>query len=119
MTSLENTRNWSMMAHISATIGQVLLPTFGFLGPVLIWVLRHKDPEVVRHARRALIFQGAMWAASWIIGIVAGMSCMFWFLGFFAVVPWLAGLIIPVIAGMRAQSGDPHSYPITDALFDR
>ena len=117
MSNASLTRSWSMAAHLAATGAQIVLPTLGFIGPALIWVLQYDNPTVVRHARQALVFQLAMMAGAWLIATIAGMSCLFWWAGVLGVVPWVMGLVFPVVAAARVQSDEHWSYPITGAIL--
>jgi len=109
-------RNWSALAHLSGGIIMFLGPSFGFVGPGLVWLIHQDNPNVVGHARDAFKFQVAMTAAIWLCGLLgAATSCfligpIFWLIGF---IPWLLGVGAPVLAAHRVNNGERYGYPIT------
>jgi len=123
MTQLSTeSRNWSMLAHFSAALAQLLLPSFGFLGPLLVWLLKRKDADVAHHARQAFAFQLAMALSVWILGLIGtALSCFVvgWVLYVAALAPWLAALVLPVLAGIRVNNGEDYAYPITGPMVPR
>jgi uncharacterized Tic20 family protein len=109
-------RNWSTAAHLAGGLLMFLTPSFGFLGPGLVWLINQDKPDVVGHARDAFKFQVAMTASLWLCGLLgAATSCIligpiFWLFGF---LPWLAGIFAPLRAAHRVNNGERYGYPIT------
>ena len=105
-----DTRNWAMFAHLSGALAQFLLPTMGFLGPLVILVVRQDDKVVQWHAYQALFFQLAMTIVAW----VAGASCVLFFVVFFA---WIAGIVVPILAAVKVNNNEPwEGYPLTGGM---
>ena len=108
-------RNWAMTAHFSGAISSFFLPSLGWIGPGLVWLLSRDKPTVMNHAREAFQFQILMAICTWLIGLIgAGLSCflfgpMFWFLG---LIPWLASIGYGVAAGLAATRGESVDYPL-------
>jgi uncharacterized Tic20 family protein len=109
-------RNWSMLAHLSGGVIMFFPPFLGFIGPGLVWLINQDKPNVVAHARDAFKFQIAMTAAMWLIGVAgASLSCFLvgpfiWLLG---LIPWIAGIGVPLTAAHRVNNGERFEYPIT------
>lgn len=117
-------RNWSALSHASGGIAMFLLPSFGFLGPLLVWLLKKDESAAVAyHAKQALFFQLAMTLAVWLCG-VAGTALSCFLIGFIfyfvAFLPWLAGVVVPLLAANNVNNGqDGYGYPITGGMVDR
>jgi len=114
-------RNWAVLAHASGALSTVIIPSVGFLGPLLIWFLRKdQSAEVARHARQAMVFQLAMSVLAWVLGAM-GSALVCVGVGFVllaaAVVPWLAAIIVPIVAAVRVNNGeDDFEYPFVGQL---
>jgi len=98
-----DSKGWAVAAHLLPWIG------LGFLGPLIIWLIkRDEDVFVELHAREALNFQ-----ISLIIYLVISVILMLVIIGLFlfpAVV--IFGLIVNVIAAIKAANGDWYRYPL-------
>lgn len=111
------TRDWSTFAHISGAATQILLPSFGAIGPALVWVGKRHDPTVAAHCKRAVAFQVGMAVLAWLIGLIAGSTFFLFFLGVLAVVPWLLSIICPIVVGLKVYAGEASAYPVTDPMI--
>jgi uncharacterized Tic20 family protein len=93
------------MAMLSHLLGILI----GFLGPLIIWLLK-KDasPFVDDQGKESLNFQLTL-----LIGyIIAGAtSCLFIGMLIFPVV-WIVGLIFGIMGAMKANEGVAYRYPI-------
>jgi uncharacterized Tic20 family protein len=122
MSSSDDTRNWSMVAHFAGAAAQMFMPSFGFVGPLVVLMLRQQDPVVQYHAKQAAVFQLAMAAAIWVIGAVAtALTCFV--IGVFiyplAVIPWIAGLALPIWAGIQVSNGERFDYPMIGSFITK
>ncbi len=110
-------RNWAVMAHFSGSVLMFLLPSFGWLGPVAILLLRRDDPEVRWHAGQAAAFQLGMTVAALAVSALGtALSCFLIGAALYlvALVPWFAGIVVPIVAGTRVNNGeDRYRYPVT------
>ncbi|HUJ61911.1 MAG TPA: DUF4870 domain-containing protein [Kofleriaceae bacterium] len=114
MTELEQ-RKWGMIAHVTALLG-VVVGGAGWIGPLVIYLLKKDVPFVRQHAAAALNFNltvlgiellavvaaiGLMFAESEVILLILVMLAIF--------VAWLA---LTIRAAIRANDGKPVRYPL-------
>lgn len=117
-------RNWATLAHASGGAVMLLMPSFGFVGPLLVWLTqKDKSAAVAYHAQQALYFQVAMTLAIWICGALGSALACF-LVGFvfyaLALLPWLAAVVLPLLAANNVNSGaDDHAYPLTGGMVDK
>ena len=117
-------RNWAALAHASGGIAMFFAPSFGFLAPLVLWALhKDKDAAIAWHAKQALYFQLAMTLLTWLCG-VAGTALSCFLVGFVfyfvAIVPWLAGVVVPLLAATAVNNGrDDYAYPMTGGMVGR
>lgn len=104
-----------MFCHLSALAGFIGVPFGNILGPLIVWQIKKNEiPSVDAHGKAALNFQITMTLA-----LLATAAVMF--IGFLLCVGWLlfpvfiaiglAGLIFPIIAGIKANNGEDYKYP--------
>ncbi len=110
-------RTWNMLCHLSALAGFIGVPLGNILGPLIVWQIKKNEiPSVDAHGKAALNFQ--------ITVLLAGLvTVMAFFVGSFFCFGWLLlpgliliglwGLIFPIIAGVKANNGEPYQYPWT------
>jgi uncharacterized Tic20 family protein len=94
--------NMAMLCHILAIFT-------GFLGPLIIWLIKKDDmPFVDRHGKEALNFQLTVLIA-W---VASGLS-MFVCVGFVLVpVVGIADLVLCIIAAVKTSRGEEYRYPV-------
>jgi uncharacterized Tic20 family protein len=105
-----------MWCHISALSG-LIVPLGSVLGPLLVWQMkRHEIPSVEEHGKESLNFQLSVLIYLIVGGTIAAIGIVFCF-GVFLIpvliVIYLAALILPVIAGIKANDGVLYRYPFT------
>lgn len=103
----QDDRTLAMLTHLSGIL-------FGFIVPLVVW-LTQKDtkPWVADEAKEALNFQITV-----LIGYVVGSALMLILVGIvivFAVL--IANLILCIIAGLKANTGESYRYPMTLRLI--
>jgi uncharacterized Tic20 family protein len=108
-----------MFAHLSALLG-MLVGGLSFLGPLIIWLMKKDESKFVDyHGKEALNFQLNVLVYGLIalaVGTVVGtVTCG---IGFFLLIPLLGGvgiygIIMPILAGMKANEGKYYEYPAT------
>jgi uncharacterized Tic20 family protein len=109
-------RTWGMLCHLSALVGWAV-PGMGFLGPLICWLIK-KDtsPFVDAHGKEALNFQLNILIYALITIPIGIVTCGAGFLLTLAVAVY--GLIVmPIIAGLKANSGEMYEYPLTFRLI--
>jgi uncharacterized Tic20 family protein len=108
-------RTWNMLCHLSALAGFIGVPLGNILGPLIVWQIKKNEfPSVDVHGKAALNFQ-----ISVLLALLATATMMF--VGIFFCIGWLllpvvvliafAGLIFPIIAGVKANNGEDYKYP--------
>jgi len=102
--------------HVSQLLGY-LLPLAGLLLPVIIWfVFKQKHAQLGEHIRN--VFNWLITAIIFALGLgILAMTPLapLALLGIFALV--LAGVIFPIIAGIKAFGGEVWDYPLAFKIF--
>ena len=95
--------NMAMLCHILAIFT-------GFLGPLIIWLIKKDEaPFVDRHGKEALNFQLTV-----LIAFVASGVLSFLCIGFLLMpVVWIVDLIFCIIAAVKTSRGEEYRYPMT------
>lgn len=125
----QNVRTWSMLCHISALAG-LFFGLGNVLGPLLVWQIKKNElPEIEPHGKEALNFQltilliniaaGIMFVgfmgAAFGIGRIWRSPFSLWSGGFglgaIIIIINLVAFILAVIAGLKANNGEPYKYP--------
>lgn len=104
----EQEKEWAMYCHMSALAGMLILVTC--VGPLVCWLAkRETSPFYDYHGKEALNFQiniDIYALATFIMALILGQ----WML----VVPigvLIYGLVMAVLAGKRAATGEMYQYP--------
>ncbi len=107
-------RTWNMLCHLSALAGFVI-PFGNILGPLIIWQIKKNEiPSVNVHGKMSLNFQISLTIVVF-CGMVAGGILSFIGIGFLlfplVMLLGLGGLILAIIAGIKANNGEDYKYP--------
>ncbi len=112
-------RTWNMWCHLSALTGLVV-PFGSVIGPLVVWQIKKNEfPSVEAHGKAALNFQLTVLIVAIAVAVVAFILSFFCvgFLFFFLLpLVGLAGLIFPIIAGLKANEGKEYKYPYSFTL---
>ncbi len=82
---------------------------FGFLGPLVGYLVWPQDPFIRDHSRQALNFQITV-----LIGVVISIVLFFVIIGFFTMIGILiADFVLSILAAIAASKGERYSYPMT------
>jgi uncharacterized Tic20 family protein len=108
---------WNMLCHLSSLIGYVGVPFGHILGPLLVWQLKKQEfPSVEAHGKASLNFQITMTIALAIL-LTAFFILSFICVGFLllpvVILVALVGVILPIIAGVKANNGENYKYPFS------
>ena len=86
----------------------------GFLAPLLIWLIfKGRGPFLEHHAKESLNFQITVMIAMFVAVILTVLLIGIVFV--LALVPWM--IIMPIIAAVKANSGEWYRYPLTLRLI--
>ena len=121
----QNIRTWSMLVHLAA-LAVFIFPPGLVLGPLIVWQIKKNElPEIDAHGKQAVNFQltviiiniilvflifGSLGAAFfwrspfYLFGPGFGLGMLLWLFN-------LAAIILAVVAGLRANSGQFYRYP--------
>jgi len=108
-------RTWNMLCHLSALAGFIGIPLGNILGPLIVWQIKKNEiPSVDVHGKASLNFQITVLLAFLVTGaamFVGMLVCIGWLLLPVLILIGLAGLIFPIIAGIKANNGEAYKYP--------
>jgi uncharacterized Tic20 family protein len=101
-------RQWAMLCHYAAFFWLVAPLIGNVLGPLIVWQLKKDlDPFVDEQGREALNFQITYSLAMMVCGVLAWII-----IGFpLMLLVGLVALVLTVIAGLKANAGQPYRYP--------
>ncbi len=99
---------WALVAHLSGFVGlPILLPAIVYLA------MKDDSAYVADNAREALNFH-----ISWIIYSLCAFALSFILIGMpILFLLWIAGLVLAVIAALKAADGGCYRYPLTIRLI--
>jgi hypothetical protein len=134
-------RNWAMASHLSALVAVVGLPFGHIVGPLVVYLIKHKESEfVAEHSRSSLNYQITVSLAA-VVAIIIGVivfgvtiavvgtspahssdaASTAAGVGFLAVwviiisiiaVIFLISLVFIIMGTIAAGSGKPYTYPL-------
>lgn len=107
-------RMWAMFCHLSGLVGFVI-PFGNIIAPLIIWMIKKEEyPLVNDQGKEALNFQISM-----TIYILASVILIFLVIGIpLLVILGLFGLIMVIIASIKANEGEKYRYPLTIRFLD-
>ena len=106
-TPSKEARTMAMLAHLLGIVT-------GFLGPLIIWLLKKDEDSFINdQGKEALNFQITI-----AIAMIVSGALMFICIGFFtALAVAVANLILCIMAGLKANEGISYRYPMTLRLI--
>ena len=109
-------RNYAVIAHLSGCAGILGLGFIGFIGPLLIYLLKKdSSPYVEVQAKEAFNFQITILLIALVSGAVAAISCGTLF--FLIFVPMLLQLFYGIKAALAVRDGGNYRYPFNFRLL--
>jgi uncharacterized Tic20 family protein len=114
--SPEQSRQWAMLAHLSALAGY-LVGGLAFLGPLVVYMIKKdEDAFVADQAREALNFNLSVLLYLVVLGVVTFVLIIL-IVGLLLIPVILAvviaHLVLVIIAGIQANKGIAYRYPLT------
>lgn len=113
-TLTKEERNWGMLSHLLALAGYFVIPFGNIVGPLIIYLIKKDEsPFVADQSRESLNFQISMS----IYGLVGAVLTLL-LIGFLLLAAvWVAGVILTIIASVKAANGEAYRYPLTIRLI--
>jgi uncharacterized Tic20 family protein len=102
---------WGMFCHLSSLLGY-FAGVFSFVGPLVCWLVKRDTSRFVDyHGKESLNFQ-----LNILIYLLLTIPIVIATCGVGAVLTIavaLYGIIMPIVAGLKANSGEMYRYPLT------
>lgn len=112
-TMTKDERTWGMLCHLSALAGY-LIPFGNIIAPLIIWMLKRDQSRFVDdQGKESLNFQISLTIYFIISGILIVLLVGILFL---MVLP-VFGLVLILIAAVKANEGVAYRYPLTIRLL--
>ena len=104
----QDEKTMALLAHLGGIF-------FGFIPSLIIWLIKKDESAfVAEQAKEALNFQITVMIAFFISSIL-----VFVLIGFFLLwAVWLANLVLCIVAGVKANSGESYRYPFAIRLIN-
>ena len=105
----QDDKTMGMIAHLSGIIT-------GFIGPLVIWLINKDKSDktwVIEEAKEALNFQITVLIAMFVCGALTIIL-----IGLFLIpIVAIAALVLAIMAGLKANSGESYRYPFALRLI--
>ena len=97
----QSARTWAMAGHLLGLSGAVI-PFGNIIGPLVVWLMRRDDmPFAAEQAKESLNFQITLTIGAFVLAIAGIFTCgLTWVV---LVIAAFAGMILPIIAGIKAN----------------
>ena len=107
-------RNWGMICHLAALAGYVI-PFGNLVGPLVAWQMKKSEfPFVDACGKEALNFQITL-----LIAFVVSIPLCLIIIGFFMFAfLGVYGIVMPIIASIKAANGEFYRFPYTLRLVN-
>ncbi len=101
-TSTTDPKTIAALIHVSGIF-------FGFIGPLVGYLVYPQDQFIREHSRNALNFQLTL-----LIGFVISAVLIFVVIGIFLIIGiMIAAVVLHIIAAIEASKGNSYTYPLT------
>lgn len=106
-------KTMAMFCHLAGLVGYII-PFGNIIGPLVLWQMKKEGSAYIDyHGKESVNFQIALTAYM----IVAGLLCMV-LIGFLLLpVVGIGGLVLMVMAGIKAKDGEMYRYPFIFRLL--
>lgn len=110
-----------MWCHLSALAGFLPIPFGNLIGPLIVWQMKRNEfPTVDEHGKESLNFQLSMAIYFLAVAVITGVTWIFCigviFLPILAAIH-IGGIILAVVAGLKANEGVFYRYPFNLRLI--
>lgn len=108
-------RTWGMLSHLLALVGYTVIPFGNIIAPLLIWLVKKDQSQFVAdQAKESLNFQISLTLYAVISGILVLVV-----IGIFMLIAlYIAGIILTIMATIKANEGQMYRYPFTLRLIN-
>ena len=117
-------RTWASIAHLSALVNLVGVPSF--LGPLVVWLIKKNESDfVAEEAKASLNFALSIWiygAILLVLGVLGFLGSIDtgFTLALLLILAWsiiiLLNMVFSVIGAVKASRGEPYEYPFNIRL---
>ena len=108
--------NFALLAHASGIAGVLGAGLLGFVGPLIIYLLKSETSGyVASQSKEALNFQITLLILAAVCIGITMISCGFLFPIVF--VPMILQIVFGIIAALAARDGQPYRYPFNIRLI--
>lgn len=108
----QDDRNLALIAHLSGCIGIVAGGLLGFVGPLVIYLMKKDSSSyVATQAKEALNFQITLFLIAVVCFAIVVISC-----GFalpVVILPMVLQVVFGIIAALAVRDGSDYRYPFT------
>ncbi|HLW68200.1 MAG TPA: DUF4870 domain-containing protein [Gemmataceae bacterium] len=105
----QDEKTWGMLCHLSALVG-LAVGGFTFLGPLICWLVKKDESAFIdRHGKESLNFQLNMLVLALLT--IPLVFITFGILFFLPLAVAVVAIVMPIIAGMKANNGEEYQYP--------
>jgi len=113
-TLTRDERNWAMLSHLLALVGYLVIPFGNVAAPLIIYLMKKDEsPFVADQSRESLNFQISLMIYALISGVLVVVLIGFLLLA----IIWVMGVILTIIASVKAANGEAYRYPLTIRLI--
>ncbi|MCG3160675.1 MAG: hypothetical protein JMDDDDMK_01744 [Acidobacteria bacterium] len=107
-------RNWGMLSHLLALVGFFAIPFGNVIAPLIVYLMKKDEsPFVADQSRESLNFQISLCIYALISGVLVIVLVGFLLLA----VIWIGGVVLTIIASVKAANGEAYRYPLTLRLI--
>src|SRR5262249_3507534 len=113
---------WAMFCHLSPLVCLFALGGLTFVGPLVCWLIKKDSSKFVDwHGKEALnyILVEFIAAAICVAGMLATCGIRAFVFGPLLLVILVYSIVVWIIAGIRANSGEYYRYPLVPRLIQK
>lgn len=110
-------KTWGMILHLSVFAGYVV-PLAGLIAPIVIWQIKKDEfPILDAHGKNLMNFLITILIASVVAGLLTA-TVILAIIGIpLLIALGIAGIVMPIIAAIKANDGIVWPYPYTLKIF--